>query len=237
MAEFKRSRLKRKTDQEVTKKAVFLGFLTIIFAIAVLVFGLPLLIRFSVFLGSTKKTVSSENKNLPPLAPRLVLPFEATKSGKIDVNGFAEPGVTVELFKNSNSVGKMDVDNDGDFTFENIELNEGDNSFSAKAFNEKDGDSEESTPLSVVYDTYPPELELTNPSETDLTVDYSDFDIVGKTDVGASVSINDRIAVVDSDGNFKLKWQLNMGKNSLNVKAVDEAGNETNKTINITYSF
>jgi len=237
MTEFKRSRLKRKTEQEVTKKTVFLGFLTIVFAILILVFGLPFLIKFSVFLGSTKGNAVDKTKTLPPLAPRLVLPFEATNSGKISVNGFAEPQVTVELFKNDVSVGKTQVTDNGDFGFGGIGLDNGDNNFSALASNDKNGDSEKSTPIDVVYDTESPYLELTNPTETDLSVDYADFDIIGKTDKGMSVSVNDKIAVVDDRGNFKLKWQLSTGKNSLVVKATDEAGNTTSKTVSITYSL
>ena len=239
MAEFKRSRLKRQKEEQITKKTVFLGVLTIVFAIAVLVFGLPLLIKFSVFLGNSKTKNSSGDsvKTLPPLAPRLVVPFEATNSSKIDLSGFAEAKVTVELFKNETSVGKKEVTENGDFVFEDIRLDEGDNNFNAIVSNEKNGSSEKSKALNVVYDTSAPSLSLSNPSESELTVDYADFDITGATDKGSSVSINGRIAVVDDQGSFKLKWQLSTGKNSLEIKATDAAGNETKKTVNITYSL
>jgi len=42
---------------------------------------------------------------------------------------------------------------------------------------------------------------------------------------------------VDNDGNFKLKWQLNTGKNELEIISNDLAGNQTRKKISITYSL
>ena len=238
MAEFKRSRLTRKSQDQITKKTVLLGFLTILSLLLVLVFGLPLLIKFSVFLGEGKKDLGqTEEKILAPLAPRLIIPYEATNSAKIVINGFAEPKVTVELFKNGLSIGKNEVTEDGDFIFKDINLDEGDNDFDAVASTDKAGNGDSSKTMTVLYDKNPPGLELTNPSEESLSVDSADFDIVGKTDNGASVSINNRIALVDDDGNFKLKWQLNMGKNDLEIISTDLAGNQTKKKISITYSL
>jgi hypothetical protein len=101
MAEFKRSRLERKKEEQITKKTVFLGFLTVIVFGLIIVFGLPFLINFSIFLGNAKnkKEVATDNV-LPPLAPRLIIPFEATNSSKIKISGFAESGSVVELLKN-----------------------------------------------------------------------------------------------------------------------------------------
>jgi hypothetical protein len=238
MAEFKRSRLIRKSQDQITKKTVFLGFLTILSLILVLVFGLPLLVKFSVFLGEGKKDLGqTEEKILAPLAPRLVIAYEATNSATININGFAEPKVMVELFRNGLSVGKNEVTEDGDFVFKNIILGEGDNSFNAVASTTEAGSGDDSKTIIVLYDKNPPGLELTNPSEESLSVDSADFDIIGKTDKGSSISINNRIALVDDDGNFKLKWQLNMGKNDLEITSTDLAGNQTKKKISITYSL
>ena len=238
MAEFKRSRLVRKSDETVTKKTVFMGFLTILFAVFIIIFGLPLLIKFSVFLGDIKKNSdNTKNKTLPPLAPRLVIPFEATNSAFIGINGFAESKVEVELFKNEVSIGKTEVTENGDFVFEKISLDEGENSFSAIASSEKTGIGSGSNPIKVLYDKQSPVLTLTNPSESSLTVDYADFDIIGESEKDVSISVNGRLAVVDENGNFKLKIQLNMGKNDVEVIAHDSAGNETKTIVAITYSF
>jgi len=237
MAEFRRSRLNRRNNDQVTKKTVLLGILTIILAIGVLVFGLPLLIRFSIFLGQGKSSKTVADKVLPPLAPRLVLPFEATNTATVAIQGFAEAKVNVELFKNDVSVGKTEVTDNGDFGFSGINLDTGDNNFTAVASTDKTGSGEKSSPVDLVYDTTPPNLVLTNPSEDSLSVDSADFDITGTTDKGSSVTINGHVAMVDDNGNFKLKWQLNTGENDLEIVAQDAAGNQTRKTIKITYSL
>lgn len=239
MAEFKRSRLDRKTNDQMTKKTVFLGIITIVCGLLVLVYGLPLLIRFSIFLGEgkNKKNNTTEEKVMPPLAPRILRDFEATNSATLKIRGYAESKVKVELFKNDISIGSTEVSENGDFVFDKITLEVGDNFFSAVASTEKAGNGDGSETMKVVYDVTAPSLALTNPSEESLTVDSIDFDIVGKTDKGSSVLINNRIVKVDDDGGFKEKWQLTIGKNDLIIIARDEAGNETKKNISITYSL
>jgi len=239
MAEFKRSRLNRTNNEQVTKKTVILGLLTVLLSASVLIFGFPLLIKFSILLGNDKIKSSKEveEKKMPPLAPRLVIPYEATNSGEIKISGFAEAKVTVELFRDDLSIGKTEVSENGDFVFDKVVLKDGSNGFYAQASTEKTGSGDDSKTILITLDKTPPELQLTNPSEESLSVDAMDFDIVGKTEKGASVSINNRIATVDNDGNFKLKWQLNTGKNELEVTSTDLAGNQTKKKVTITYSL
>ncbi|MDD2483121.1 MAG: hypothetical protein PHE32_02015 [Candidatus Shapirobacteria bacterium] len=238
MTDFKRSRLERKKEEQITKKTVFLGFLTVLVFVLIIVFGLPFLINFSIFLGNTKSKKDTTNENvLPPMAPRLVVPFEATNSSKIQIDGFAETGSAVELLKNDESVGRVDVTENGDFSFENIELSEGENNFSAVAIKDKSGSSEVSKEVTVVFDNKVPELTMTNPVEASLTVDYADLDIIGKSEKGVSVLVNNRVATVDNDGNFKIKIQLNAGKNDVEIIVRDEALNETRKKITITYDI
>lgn len=237
MAQFKRSRLERKEDETVTKRTVFLGLLTIAAVVLILVFGLPLLIKFSVFLGQSKDNIVEEEKVLPPLPPRLIVPFEATNSARISISGLAEPGVEVELLKNDVAVDKTVVSEEGDFVFRYVDLSEGENVFTAVAVSQQGGSSELSQVVKVVFDNQPPAVEMLNPKEEKLTVDYDDFDVTGRSEPGVSVLINNRVAMVDNDGFFKLKIQLQMGKNEIEVKVRDMAGNETIKKIEINYDI
>ena len=238
MPEFKRSRLERKKDEQITKNTVFMGFLTVVIFILIIVFGLPLLIKFSILLGNTKskKDITTENI-VPPLAPRLIVPFEATSSSQIKIEGFAEAGSVVELLKNDQSIGKTEVTTDGNFSFGDVELNEGQNNFSAIANKDVGGTSEVSKIASVVFDKTAPELTMSNPGEDSVTVDSADFDIIGKSEKGVNVTVNGKLATVDADGNFKLKIQLNSGKNDVEIVVKDTALNETRKTISITYDI
>jgi bacillopeptidase F len=143
----------------------------------------------------------------------------------------------VELYKNDISIGVTDVSENGDFTFDKITLDFGDNYFNAIASTEKSGRGDGSETINIIFDNLAPSLTVTNPSEDSLSVDYPDFDIVGTTDKGSSVLINGKIVKVDDNGGFKEKWQLNTGKNDLEIIARDVAGNETKKSISITYSL
>lgn len=234
-----RSRLDRKEDEEITKKTIVLGGFTVLIFIVVIVFGLPLLVKLSVLLGNAKNSSKNDNqeKLLPPLPPRLVVSFEATNSAKFSISGVAEPKVEVELMKNDVSLGKKTVDDKGTFMFGEITLDNGGNTFTALASTEKEGNSELSKAVTVIYDNQPPSLNLTNPSADKQSVDSADFEVTGKSDKGVSVTINGKLALVDDEGIFKLKVQLNAGKNSLEIVVRNQAGNEVKKTIELTYDI
>ena len=239
MAEFRRSRLEKKTDEEMTKKTVFMGILTIIVFVAMVVVGLPLLIKLTVLIGDNKSKNDKQTviKELPPMAPRLIMPFEATNSGQILVKGLAEKNLMVELLKNDVSVGKVQVNDAGEFSFDNIQLDSGDNQFTAIAISDSGGSSEPSKEAVITYDNTPPTLVMLNPSQDSLSVSSADFDVIGQSDKGVSVTVNGQVAMVDDAGKFKIKLQLNTGKNDINIVVSDPAGNQTKKTITITYDI
>ena len=239
MAEFKRSRLEKKAEEEITRKTVLLGLLTIGVFIVLLVFGLPFLIKFSIVLGDLKRGRDGDIKDrvLPPTAPRIVIPYEATNSAVISIGGFAERKVMVELLKNEVSVGRVEVSDNGDFNFSDISLDQGESVFTAVAISEKGGSGEPSKEAKIIFDDKVPELAMLNPVEDSLKVDSSDFDIIGQSEKGVTVLVNNRLAMVDDSGKFKIKLQLNTGKNDVEVIVKDLAGNETRKKIEITYDI
>lgn len=239
MAEFKRSRLERKSEEQITKKTFLLGLLTVVVFILVIAFGLPLLIRFSVFLGEAKikKEGNVSEKVLPPLPPRIVLPYDATNSATINVPGFAEANINVELFKNGSSIGKTQVSDKGDFSFSDVALNEGVNTFTAMSTSEKGGNSEVSKPLTVNFDNKAPEFTMINPSGDSVKVETAEFEISGQSEKGVSVLVNNQVAMVDDTGLFKIKIQLNSGKNDIEIVVRDSAENETKITVSVTYEI
>ena len=234
MAEFKRSRLARKADEQITKKTVFLGFMTVLLFLLMVIFGLPLLIKFSIFLGETRKNKDVVvEKILPPQAPRVILPFEATNTAKIDINGVAEPNIKVRLLKNDVSLNEAQVTAEGDFVFENINLDKGENVFTLMAESKDGRTSDLSKPVVVVYDDSFPTIEMENPKEDNVSVDSVDFDVTGKTEKGVSVTVSGNVAMVDDNGFFKSKVQLNAGESEIEIIARSLAGNETRKKVKI----
>jgi hypothetical protein len=239
MAKFYSSRLEKKQDEEITRKTVGMGILTIIALVLVLVFGLPFLVKLSVLLGDAKNRNSKQivEKMMPPLPPRLVLNYDATNSATIDIWGISEPKTNVKLLKNDISVGEVMTLDSGDFVFDDITLDEGENQFVAIASNDKLGSSELSKIIKIIYDNVAPTLEMLNPSEESLKVDTADFDIIGQSEKNVSVTVNNRYAMVDDTGKFKIKMQLNSGKNDIEIAVRDLAGNEVKKKIAITFDF
>ncbi|MCL4383881.1 Ig-like domain-containing protein [Patescibacteria group bacterium] len=240
MAQFvRKSRLERKADEQITKRTIVLGLVTILFLVFLVVLGIPALVRLAVFLGDMKnknqQTVT--DVTLPPLAPRLFVPFDATNSATISVNGTAEAKTSVELMKNDSFLDKTDVTDSGDFNFDNVTLDKGENKFTAVAVSPKGVRSEVSKDLVITYNDQPPSLTMTAPNQDSVTVDTADYDITGKSDPGVSVTVNGRVAMVENDGSFKLKVQLNQGKNDFEIIATDNAGNQTKKTVSVTYDF
>lgn len=239
MAEFHRSRLEKKNDEEITRKTVLLGLLTIAVFVMLLIFGLPILIKFSIILGDLKRGKDNDQKDrvLPPTAPRIVVPYEATNSAVVSIGGIAERKVMVELLKNDVSVGKVEVNDAGDFVFPEVSLDQGESVFTAVAISEKGGSGEVSKEAKIVFDDKAPELSMLNPVEDAIKVDSADFDVIGQSEKGVNVMVNGRMAMVDDTGKFKLKLQLNTGKNEVEIVIKDLAGNEIRKKITITFDI
>jgi hypothetical protein len=216
-----------------------LGLLTIVVFVVMVLVGLPFLIRLTVMIGNNKSKNDSLTvvKELPPMAPRLIMPYEATNSSQILIKGLAETGVMVELLKNDVSIGKVQTNDAGEFSFDNIQLDQGDNQFTAIAISDNGGSSEPSKEALITFDSQPPALVMLNPSQDSLTVSSADFDVIGQSEKGVSVTINGQLAMVDDTGKFKIKLQLNTGKNDINIIVSDPAGNVTKKTITITYDI
>lgn len=240
MAQFlRKSRLERKAEDQITKRTIVLGIITVLFLVFLVVLGIPALVRLAVFLGDVK------NKNqqavtdvtLPPLAPRLFVPYDATNSATISISGSAETKTTIELMKNDTLLEKADVTDSGDFNFDNVALDQGNNKFSAVAVSPKGVRSTVSKDLAVTFDDKAPDLTLTAPNSDQTTVDTADYDITGKSEAGVNVTVNGLVAMVENDGAFKLKVQLNQGKNDFEVIVTDAAGNQTKKSVTITYDF
>lgn len=239
MTQFYSSRLEKKQNDEITKKTVLMGAFTILILVLVLVFGLPFLVKVSVLLGEVKNRnakVQGE-KLVPLLPPRLILNYDATNSAVISISGLSEPKTNVKLLKNDVSVGEVVSLESGDFVFSDVSLDEGENQFFAIASNEKSGSSDISKMVKINFDKVAPTLTMLNPSEESLKVDVADFDVIGQSEKDVNVTVNNRLAMVDDNGKFKIKLQLNAGKNDIEVVVKDLAGNETRKKIVITFEF
>lgn len=119
----------------------------------------------------------------------------------------------------------------GDYT---IDLLDGDNKISVVFY---DPDGNITTADKELYvDTYPPQLQLIYDLNGRVLTQAGTV-ILGRTEAAAELMIDGKIVEVDSNGSFSYDYKLSPGKNTIEIKATDAAGNETVMLIDVTYNF
>jgi len=233
------SLLSKRESKRSLRQAIFFSLLTIVLIVLVIVYGIPAIIKMAVFFGninSSSTPIESKNK-IPPSPPIFKSTFDATNSAKLSLSGFAKAGSTIKISLTGQPAGEVVADKDGNFSFNDLTLTLGNNEITAVAVDADGNQSAESDKLTIWYNNQPPKLDITQPTDGAIITNESGIvEIVGQTDAEASVSINEHLVVVDNNGNFKSTFNLVSGNNLLNIVATDKAGNQTVKTINLTYS-
>src|SRR3989338_9120787 len=93
------SRLDRQQQQSQWRSAFIWMVMSVLVLVGLYFWGVPAFIKLAVWYGDWKageNAVLTED-TIPPAPPRLLIPFSATSSAVLDVNGFAEPSSEVEL--------------------------------------------------------------------------------------------------------------------------------------------
>ena len=221
-----------------TRRNFFVTLLVIFFLIFVTFnWVLPAFINSLGFITSPFKQVKdkevpvSENPALAP--PVLNIPYEATNTAKINVEGFATTNSKVRIFVDDGEKGEEESESDGSFQVKNIELNLGTNSIYGKTIDEKGKESLPSKIIKLIYDNENPTLEVSEPSDGKEITGDRKLKISGKTESSAKVFIsvtnviNEAQIIVDSEGKFTSDQNLNDGENIFTIKAMDSASNQT----------
>lgn len=220
------------------RRAILFGILTIGAILVFFFFGLPTVARFAAFLTDLRSSSLPVeiNDTTPPAPPRLSEPPKYTSKTAIVIEGTTEPGATVMVFANRDEEEVLS-NKDGKFSFE-WELLDGENKIFAKAKDAAGNESQESRVYYITYDNDPPELTVNNPEngKTFYGSQERQITIEGVTEEGASVTINDRLVVVDSQGEFTFATTLSDGENNFNIKATDRAGNTEEMDLTVNYS-
>jgi hypothetical protein len=233
----KNSLLARKEEARSIRQTILYGGLAIILVLGIIFGGIPALIKMAVFLGNLRtSSLPIETKDtIPPNPPVLVSLPEATNSAQLNFSGFAEPSSMVEIFLGGISVRQTVVGNDGIFNIDNLSLTLGKNEIYTIATDEAGNKSSESEKIIVWYDNVLPELEIVKP-EDKTTWENNRVEIVGKTKPEVTILINNHLVIVDREGNFNYPLSLSLGENAIKVIATDRAGNQTEKSLTLTYS-
>ncbi len=235
----KRTRLAKRQEEKNIRRAIFYIVLTFVLAFILVIVGIPLLIRMAIFLGNirTSGNLPEKGDTIPPTPPRIVVPFEATNSAQFSLEGFTEPEAKIKLFNSGLSFGEVIADNEGTFSLGGLKLTLGRNEITAVAEDSAGNESQPSIPAVVIYDTTPPDLEITQPEEgKNVSGVENEITIEGKTEEGAALTINDRLVIVGPEGNFSNEYSLDEGENIFIFVAQDKAGNQTEKELKVVYS-
>ena len=232
------SRLRRYEEKKLKKRFVLAIFGSIAVLAFIIVFGLKLLVGFSLFVEKFKGSGPAAKPTPTLILPPTLNPLpEATNSAAISISGSGQPGLTLILYLNGSEYQKLPVEKDGNFTVENIPVNEGNNLVSAKLSDGKGNLSDLSNVISVNIELTAPSLTVSAPADgTTVNGDQNQVKVTGLVkDDSVSVTINGRLAVVSSDGSFSYDLLLNKGNNVVEVKATDAAGNVTTVTRHVSY--
>lgn len=229
------SRLEERKDKRRLTLAIG-GIIAII--VLVIIFGVKILIGFSVFVDKLKgatPTPTAQNQQVL-LPPTLDPPFESTNTATISVTGKGQPNLTLIVYLNDAQFKKMSIPTDGNFSINNIPLSDGVNTISAKLSDDKQATSDLSNVVTVTYGNKPPALDVSTPSDnTNVSGDPNTVIVTGTTDDNVAISINDRLVVIKSDNSFSYNYPLNDGDNILTIVATDTAGNQTKLTRKVIY--
>lgn len=76
-------------------------------------------------------------------------------------------------------------------------------------------------------------LEVTQPADNSI-INVGTVEVMGRTSPGAVVSVNDEIAVADTQGTFVVTIALEEGPNIIEVIASDDEGSEARASLTVT---
>ena len=233
MVKIKRRRASTSKTEQIHRQLYIILFLTGTFLLFLFTFGTKGLLSLAYLLGRKESPPPSSQKQLPLLPPRLFPLPVATNSAEITIRGIGEKKSKIEIFLNNKLLGFTFADANGQFTFSDLKLKEGENQIYAVCKKET-RTSLPSNSLSITFKSKPPKLVIISPSPN-TTVSEEKLKIEGKTDPDVSLFINGKWVIVKNDGSFSFELPLSEGENKIEVIAQDIGGNETKKEFSVTY--
>jgi hypothetical protein len=163
--------------------------------------------------------------------------FELTNKDEVTIQGVTSGNVSVELFLNDSSFGKLTSDNDGKFKFENVAILKGKNKYYLIAKNNDGVESEKSNEYSFDFDDKAPEIKTINLSNGQEIKNLNkNISIIGETSKPCDIEINGK-KVFKKDGNkFEYLLGVSEGDVKIEIKLTDKAGNEAKVYYNVKYT-
>ncbi|MEM2934804.1 MAG: hypothetical protein QXF32_00355 [Candidatus Thermoplasmatota archaeon] len=221
-------------DYKMTFTFMWVPFILLILALIFL--GIPFLVKMAIFLGNLKSTYQLPEKEnlLSPSSPKLNPIPEATNSAKITLGGYSQPEMIIKIYQNGSFIREIATQPDGSFLVDNFSLAPGKNEIYAVAFNQKGASSKPSDKLFIVFDNTPPKITISEPEDNAHIYSFDGrVQIRGEVDEEATLTLNQKLVILDANNKFSQSLSLSEGKNELKFVAVDMAGNQTEKILTL----
>lgn len=239
------SRRNRVQEKRTNRKGIFFLFLTIILILLFFIFGIKALIKVTTIAtnlkGESTSQVADKTPPGPPQFENVKLKIALVPSYTIQAR--AEANSIVKIYQSSESnpetyEASKEVKIGDSARFEtNVNLDKGENLFYLTSTDASGNESGRSSGLIVIFDLDAPTLDVTIPQDNqDFFGTDAEITIEGTTEGSAKVNVNDRVAIVNTDGKFSTRLTLSEGKNEIKIIATDRAENKTEKIITVTYS-
>jgi len=224
-------------SRKAGKQGLMYLIIAIVLIVITLIWGLPAVARLAGYLvkSDDQPIKINEQRPTPPIFSDIP---EATYSAKVLIAGYAQPGLDVVLYINGAEYKKKLVSESGTFTFDKVELVEGDNVSYAYTTTPHDLRSEQSKSYTIVLDATKPVVIIDNPKTEEVFRGQSQriTTFTGSvSELGSKVYIGERMVIVQSDGKFSLPYQLVEGDQEIQIKAVDKAGNIGESSIKLRW--
>jgi hypothetical protein len=231
------SRILRHEKEQLVKQTVWYVVVALVVLVLFITVIMPGAVRlFFKILDNNKLAEVSDT--LPPQVPVLSLPYQATSSAEITLNGFGEAKSTVKLVVNSSPVADITVGEDGKFQHE-LRLETGDNELVVYGVDAAGNESQPSTAYHLLSDAEPLMIDVSEPTQNAQIVGKKNQQLIikGQTKPNTKVYLNDRLNYAKADGTFQITTQLNEGENVLKFRGVDPAGNTTTFELKVTFQL
>ena len=202
-----------------------------------------IILSFTVFapaFGSIFKIFSSNTDTqeliIKPSKPIVTIDNNFTNQESITIKGFGQAGNEIKLYVNGPEVMSTIIDTSGLFEFNGVNLISGRNTLFVKSIDSKGTQSDPSDTYTINLDKQEPKIDIESPKDKDNIKNLdSRITIKGSINEQSSLKINDQVAIIKPDLTFEHLLGVSEGDVEIKIVAIDQAGNEKEEIINVTY--
>lgn len=212
-------------EEKKAYRRLLLSFGLIIFlAITLYLWGTNIVF----FVGDFWRDFFPEDEELSTNTQDIILPPQVdplplyTNKKQTDISGWGQSGFEVEIFVNGKEIAQILVDKNNRFELPAVDLVEGENAIACKTIT-RDQSSALSEEQHVILDTEPPSVEFTvsDPNQDNV------IQVAGSVENNVDVYINHQRVILDHNNQFQHDIQAQEGENSVEIEAIDLAGNSS----------